>query len=306
MILKKIEKKLISSKIDRFNKRYEDIIQILYYPNNNLDKYDLDNIFNKEPTYYVKRTIVTWGDLQQLTEKQIESIGIAKYINYLFKDEYDKLENVCKLESIKRTLTIEDIERGLNDVNGKNIKNIYSEIKRMFFKNKYYLSRALKQWVNISDTFDLSFNISKKETINNNSKVFRKLNNLSLGQQVAAILTFVLEFGKYIGDDTPLIIDQPEDNLDNQYIFKTLVSALREVKNQRQVLIATHSSTIVTNADAEQVVVLDSNNTNGWIIANGYPSDKKIVKHIINYLEGGKESFQHKVTNYSLVLEDLL
>ncbi|WP_258171031.1 AAA family ATPase [Paenibacillus sp. R14(2021)] len=131
----------------------------------------------------------------------------------------------------------------------------------------------------------------------------RDISQLSLGQKVVAILTFLFEYGRFTNDTTPLIIDQPEDNLDNQYIYKNLVQSLRQIKNNRQVVVVTHSSTIVTNADAEQVIVLESDSSRGWIEKTGYPSNKTIMKHIINYLEGGEPSFIHKVKMYDTILQ---
>ena len=130
----------------------------------------------------------------------------------------------------------------------------------------------------------------------------KNVEHLSLGQKVVAILTFVIQYGLYSNDNTPLIIDQPEDNLDNPYIYSNLVKSLREVKNNRQVILVTHSSTIVTNSDAEQVIVLNSNNECGWVEQKGYPSDQKVLKYILIYLEGGVYSFKHKMETYTTVL----
>lgn len=91
--------------------------------------------------------------------------------------------------------------------------------------------------------------------------------------------------------------------MDNQYIYKNLVDSLKSIKNERQVIIVTHSSTIVTNADSEQVIVMDSDNRNGWIKKKGYASDKDILKHIVNYMEGGIESFNHKINICSEILK---
>nr|WP_239710878.1 hypothetical protein [Paenibacillus sp. 19GGS1-52] len=130
----------------------------------------------------------------------------------------------------------------------------------------------------------------------------KDISELSLGQKVVTILTFIFEYGKFFNDSTPLIIDQPEDNLDNQYIYRNLVNSLKLIKNSRQIIIVTHSSTIVTNADAEQVIVLESDHRHGWVINKGYPDDDIITRHIINYLEGGEDSFRHKIGMYQKVL----
>lgn len=62
------------------------------------------------------------------------------------------------------------------------------------------------------------------------------------------MLSFVIAYSDYSNDYRPLILDQPEDSLDNRYIYKTLVYTLRKTKQKRQVIIATHNATIVTNA----------------------------------------------------------
>lgn len=181
------------------------------------------------------------------------------------------------------------------------IKNIYNEIyQKVFIYNN--IKNILDDIIIIDAQYNLLFNISNKETNEDVKDEFRPVQEISLGQQVAAILTFVIEYGKFNNDFTPLVIDQPEDNLDNQYIYKNLVQALKIIKNERQVIIATHSSTIVTNADSEQVIVMESNNKNGWIKRRGYASDEHILKHIVNYMEGGKESFNHKIRIYSDIL----
>ena len=117
------------------------------------------------------------------------------------------------------------------------------------------------------------------------------------------MLDFILSYGTYIGDDRPILLDQPEDNLDSQYIYKNLVKQLREVKNERQIIIATHSATIVTNSMTDQVCLMCSDGEHGWIEKSGYPSEPIIKKHIVNYLEGGIESFKHKQKLYASVLE---
>ena len=79
------------------------------------------------------------------------------------------------------------------------------------------------------------------------------IENLSPGQRCAALMPIILT-----ERDWPLVIDQPEDNLDNTMVFHVGVEVLRQLKDQRQVIIATHNPNIPVSGDAEQVVVLDS------------------------------------------------
>ena len=121
------------------------------------------------------------------------------------------------------------------------------------FQIKEYLDMYIKQL----EEYSLEFNINNKAGAAQ-KEIYRPVKALSLGQKVVAMMTFILGYSDYSGDYRPLIIDQPEDNLDNQYIYKNLVAQLREIKEKRQVIIATHNSTLVTNAKADQVCLIFS------------------------------------------------
>jgi predicted ATPase len=73
-----------------------------------------------------------------------------------------------------------------------------------------------------------------------------------LGQQQSLLLSILL-FSK---SNSPLIIDQPEDNLDSEFIYKTFVSTLRSVKERPQVIVVTHNANIAVLGDAEMIVPL--------------------------------------------------
>lgn len=298
--LRKRKEKVIS-KIYKFNNIYKKSIQIQYNEDGNYKNYTLPFEIRYEDIRSINSTIVDIKDVRSLIDAQISKIGILKYITYLIDKKYNELEKIVSINKLKRELSIDDINNGLRDINIKDIKKIYDEIYQKIFL--YNNIKNILEDIMIKDAqYNLLFNISNRETNEDVKDEFRPIQEVSLGQQVAAILTFVIEYGKFNNDSTPLVIDQPEDNLDNQYIYKNLVQALKIIKNERQVIIATHSSTIVTNADSEQVIVMESNNKNGWIKRRGYASDEHILKHIINYMEGGKESFNHKIKIYSNIL----
>ena len=81
----------------------------------------------------------------------------------------------------------------------------------------------------------------------------RPLQRLSAGQRSTAILLLAL-----LESDGPLILDQPEDDLDNRFIYEGVVRRLRDTKEQRQFLIATHNANIPVLGDSEQIVILGS------------------------------------------------
>ncbi|MEG0618943.1 MAG: chromosome segregation protein SMC [Bacilli bacterium] len=195
-------------------------------------------------------------------------------------------------------------EFGVNRIDANNQENLINEIVREVYRDAHSMSfiSYLKRSLAKMETFTLEFNVNSKTAVEHNGCLFKDIKNLSLGQKVVAMLDFVLAYSDYSKDYRPLIIDQPEDNLDSQYIYHNLVQQLRDVKERRQVIIATHNATIVTNAKTDQIIIMETDNNHGVIKNYGYPGEDIIKKHIINYLEGGRESLMHKVSVYDSIL----
>jgi chromosome segregation protein len=123
----------------------------------------------------------------------------------------------------------------------------------------------------------------------------RSLNEHSLGQRASALIIFLLT----LRESDLIIIDQPEDDLDNQTIYNDVIKVLKELKNTSQFIFATHNPNIPVLGDCEQVVSCryDSN-----IIETNLGSidDETIRKEIVNIMEGGKEAFNNRKRIYEL------
>jgi hypothetical protein len=124
---------------------------------------------------------------------------------------------------------------------------------------------------------------------------FRPINEGSPGQKTAALLAFLMSYG-----DEPLILDQPEDDLDNHLIFDLIVTQLREVKSRRQVIVVTHNPNIVVNGDAELVVALKAQNGRTITESIGSLQEKKVRSTICDVMEGGKEAFTKRYERIAL------
>ena len=96
-----------------------------------------------------------------------------------------------------------------------------------------------------------------------------------------------------------LIVDQPEDHLDNAFIASTLISAIRDRDSLAQTIFSSHNANIPVLGDAERVVVMESDGESGQVIANAGLEDSGIVLAISNLLEGGAEAFAKRATFYS-------
>ncbi|MFY3157904.1 TrlF family AAA-like ATPase [Achromobacter xylosoxidans] len=100
-------------------------------------------------------------------------------------------------------------------------------------------------------------------------------------------------------DDRPLIIDQPEENLDPQSIFQELVHRFRDAKKRRQIIIVTHNANLVVNTDADQVIVAQCGpHRPGRLPIISYESgsleNPQIRQHVCDILEGGERAFKER------------
>ena len=122
----------------------------------------------------------------------------------------------------------------------------------------------------------------------------RSVDRLSPGGRSSAMLPLIA-----LSDHVPLIIDQPEDNLDNRMVGQTLSSILSKLKEHRQIIVTTHNPNIVVGGDAEQVVVLDAPDAeSARVESTGSIDDPAIIDAVIKIMEGGREAFEERRRRY--------
>ncbi len=114
---------------------------------------------------------------------------------------------------------------------------------------------------------------------------FKDAAELSRGQKCTALLPILLA-----RRDAPLLIDQPEDNLDNHFIYETVVGAIRRLKPRRQMVFITHNANIPVLGGADLVVVMNSDGRRGYVQKTGSVDDCR--SEIVDLLEGGAEAFE--------------
>ena len=114
---------------------------------------------------------------------------------------------------------------------------------------------------------------------------------LSTGQRCTVILPILL-----LQDERPLLIDQPEDNLDNAFVYDTVVRSVRGAKTSRQLIFITHNPNIPVLGDADRVFVLSSDGQRAELGECG--SVDAVKGKIEHLLEGGAEAFQQRMKRY--------
>ncbi|MDZ7293021.1 MAG: AAA family ATPase [candidate division KSB1 bacterium] len=144
-------------------------------------------------------------------------------------------------------------------------------------------------------SINLELNVAEK----NQEPVWKALQELSIGQKATAILQLLLS-----ESDMPLVIDQPEDDLDNRFIAEGIIPTLRQEKGRRQFLFATHNANLPVLGDAELIIGLEAsgdNQTGAVQIRDDHlgsidlASVKLLVEQI---LEGGKQAFETRRVKY--------
>lgn len=130
-------------------------------------------------------------------------------------------------------------------------------------------------------------------------KLFGKgIEQLSPGERGHLLLVFYLLVDD---DDRPLIIDQPEGNLDGQSIYETLVLAIKRAKQSRQIIIVTHNPNLAVVCDSEQIIhaSIDRENENAVCYKSGALEESNLKKVVIDKLEGTPPAFDNRKTKYS-------
>lgn len=123
---------------------------------------------------------------------------------------------------------------------------------------------------------------------------YKSTERLSIGQRCTVVLPLLLG---HVGD--PLLLDQPEDHLDNAFVADTLVKSLRERSGDDQYIFASHNANIPVLADAEHVVVMGSDGDRGYVVTSGGLASPEIVASIEGIMEGGVAAFQQRSAFYA-------
>ncbi|MCY4344079.1 MAG: AAA family ATPase [Gammaproteobacteria bacterium] len=116
-----------------------------------------------------------------------------------------------------------------------------------------------------------------------------RIEEASQGQRSAALLAFLLAFG-----EEPLVLDQPEDDLDNHLIYDLIVRQIRENKQRRQLIVVTHNPNVVVNGDAEMIHAMGFTGGQCRVVQRGALQQPEVRDEICRVMEGGREAFARR------------
>lgn len=240
-------------------------------------------------------------------------------LNQLWHKEYQILENeVLRINKNDNSLSIDIEYKGRNDMFKDKLQEVlkgsglrgatydsivnqykdFIEIFRDFhnINDKLNVSESLiAEFKNrISSNLEelLTFRVHDKFTINYNDK---PLKDHSLGQRATALILFLLAQK----ETDVLIIDQPEDDLDNQTIYEDVIKEIKQLKGEMQFIFATHNANIPVLGDSERIVsckYLESRID----VSAGTIDNAETQREIVTIMEGGKEAFNKRKNIYSI------
>jgi len=126
--------------------------------------------------------------------------------------------------------------------------------------------------------------------------IVKSFTKLSIGQQQSILLSILL----YSKSKYPLLIDQPEDNLDGEFIYRTIVRNLKRIKEHRQIIIVTHNANIAVLGDTELLIPLKSTSDKAFVLQRGSIDNEETKAITCDVLEGSAQAFKRRMEIYGI------
>ncbi|TDW48878.1 hypothetical protein EV144_103397 [Flavobacterium sp. 270] len=280
--LAKFKEERISLSLDIYNKKKE-IIDIYLALKNNVEKI-IDDNSDKIKEYNIN--IDATFEINSFTSNFLDYINKSISGKFYGTNESEKVikelinsTDINDQESFKEFL--EDIQSKFED-NGDKSQPPFNQLRQNKEPLEFY-----------DFIFGLDFLKEKYELKLDN----KSIEQLSPGERGAALIVFYLLLDS---NDIPLIIDQPEDNLDNHSVYKILVPFIKDAKKRRQIIIVTHNPNLAIVSDAELVihVNIDKEHKNTFSFNSGAIENKKINNSIVDILEGTEPAFIKRKDKY--------
>lgn len=249
-----------------------------------------------------------YSDLNQLLERELAQL------NELWLEEYRTIEQVLnKINRVDSPLKIvpqfkankaamlkhiQDLYRGsrIREATLQSVVNAYSDFASVY-RDKVEVDILLGGsfdtfWQYFEENMEslLTWQVPNVFTIEYHGKA---LAHHSLGQRASALMLFVLNQQ----ENDVVIIDQPEDDLDNQTIYDDVIKLIRELKPATQFILATHNANIPVLGDAEQVIACEYHD-NQIVLVTGSIDCADVQQRIVSIMEGGAEAFEKRKQVY--------
>ena len=231
-----------------------------------------------------------------IIDHTFQSDFFEKYINQgIAGSFYSKDKGAVRLEEIRADYDFNKVDDTITFV--ERILENLSQDRRTAAQNRTNLSDQLRKNATLKDLYDFLWSLDYLEPEYSLRLDGKELSHLSPGERGTLLLVFYLLVDK---SSNPIIVDQPEENLDNHTVYRLLIPVIKDVKKRRQLIMVTHSPNIAVVCDAEQIIHahIDRANGNRVEYTMGSIEDPPINVHVINVLEGTRPAFDNRGSKY--------
>ncbi|BDQ68159.1 TrlF family AAA-like ATPase [Shewanella xiamenensis] len=249
---------------------------------------------------YVKMKLLPFSNKTMIEKKFREHIGVeVSFATSIYQDDqpnsllYELLSKELNLKGVAKEVNkLKDATLSLasgDDVPPYRIDNrLKTSLVQKISQQPETFDRLITWWPDDQLVVEYAKDIEKGK--------FENIEKGSAGQKAAAILAFLLSHG-----DNPIIVDQPEDDLDNALIYQLIVSQIHENKKRRQIIMVTHNPNIVVNGDAEFVNVLHFHAGQVQVLESGGLCEQTVRDHVCNIMEGGATAFDKRYNRLRMI-----
>lgn len=291
-----IEQSTLTSKKDQCKKSLRNLYKLRRKLQKNRQQF-IQNIIGGNR--YVRMKLLPFENKTKIETKLREYIGVENsFATSIYQDDQP---NSLLFKLINSESTLKDIRKQASKVkssilslaSGEEVTSyrIDSRLKSSLVHKRNIqpevFDRLMAWWPDDQLVVEYAKDIDKGK--------FENIEKGSAGQKAAAILAFLLSHG-----NNPIIVDQPEDDLDNALIYQLIVSQIHENKKRRQIIMVTHNPNIVVNGDAEFVNVLHFHAGQVQVLESGGLCEQAVRDHVCNIMEGGTAAFDkryHRLRN---------
>lgn len=190
---------------------------------------------------------------------------------------------------------INECLKAINGVGTCTRENLWDFIVAFCFDEEGYKKGSdWKALYELLKEFDLEYDQTSSISFLTEGGNYQDIRTLSPGTQTNILIEYIV----HKKTDLPLLIDQPEDNVDNQTIYCKIRSWFMELKTMRQVIVVTHDANIVINADAENIIIAEQNSPGKFTYSYGALEYGNIIDRASLILDGGKDAVKRRLIKY--------
>lgn len=240
----------------------------------------INSLLNLKYSDSIQRTTTFGYDNHKfIFQRELKIQPILNYLFEMYNGYFDssKIKTIYKIDKTKFSSLYDLIKLycyNVNDVimGSKSVKDLDEELSTL---------KSLK--INVID-----------EILIEDNGTLKNLRHLSPGTQA----NYLMEYIVFKDTSIPLLIDQPEDNIDNRTIYKVLTNWFEQLKAKRQIIVASHDPNIVINADSENIILCNQIHPNKFEYKNGALEYQDNIEKISQILDGGSIALKRRLIKY--------